>query len=74
MSLSRRAFSFPLDKYLEVGLLGFSIGLCLTCKEIGELFSKVLVPRGVPASSVCDAHLFFFSCQDLVRLVCSLLV
>lgn len=37
-------FSFLLGKYLEMGLLGHILSVCLTLYEILKLFSKVSVP------------------------------
>ena len=37
-------FSFLLDKYLGVGLLGLTISACLILNRMAELFSKVQVP------------------------------
>lgn len=44
--------SFPWGKYLEVEMMGFYSGLCLTYYETAQLFSKVFVSFYIPPCSV----------------------
>ena len=50
--------SFPWGKYLEVELMGFYSGLCLTYYETAQLFSKVFVLFYIPTCSVWEFWLF----------------
>lgn len=44
-------FPFLSYKYLGVGLLGYTVGVCLTSQETAKLYSKVILPFYAPRTS-----------------------
>ena len=55
-ALHGHMFSFLLDRYLALELLGLTINLYLIFYDTAKLFSKVVVPFYIPTSRACRVY------------------